>query len=61
MHNLNKVTANLKDEVKLYDRLQQQLSESAARNQAKSNSPGMIALILIISLNDCTDYFDFSE
>ncbi|XP_065068797.1 myomegalin-like isoform X3 [Rhopilema esculentum] len=39
VHNLNKVTANLKEEVTLYDRLQEQLTASAARKQAKSHSP----------------------
>jgi len=39
MHNLNKTTENLKEELTLYDRLQQQLSQTTARSQMKSRSP----------------------
>ena len=49
IHNLNKTTENLKEEISLYDRLQQQLNQTSTRSHNKSDSPGMVLVILSIS------------
>eukprot|EP00794_Sanderia_malayensis_P015801 gene15801-17394_t len=40
IHELSKLTTNLQEEVSLYDRLQEQLNATVARNKTISSSPG---------------------